>query len=61
MTVSGNQKYVSRYGIRWKIFEQIGIRMILTFFLITMLEINTAAEVYLEPFQIYMIKLLLRK
>ena len=27
------------------------------FFLITMLEIDTAAEVYLEPFQTYMIEL----
>ena len=43
---------------RWKIFEQIGIGMAyLHVFLITMHEIDTAAEVYLELFQTYMLEL----
>ena len=42
----------------WKIFEQIGIGMAyLHVFLITMHEIDTAAEVYLELFQTYMLEL----
>ena len=41
--------------ICWKIFEQIGIGMAyLHVFLITMYEIDTAAEMYLEPFPTYM-------
>ena len=41
-----------------KNIEQIGIGMAyLHVFLITMHEIDKAAEVYLEPFQIYMIGL----
>ena len=49
--------------ICWKIFEQVGIGMayIFTFFLITMHEIDTAAEVYLEPFLTYMFELFLQK
>ena len=44
--VVGSQRHVSRKGIRWKIFEQIGIGMAyLHVFLITMHEIDTAAEV----------------
>ena len=40
------------------VFEQIGIGMAyLHVFLITMHEIDTAAEVYLEPFQTYLIEL----
>ena len=40
------------------VFEQIGIGMpYLHVFLITMHEIDTAAEVYLEPFQTYLIEL----
>ena len=44
-------------------FEQIGISMayIHVFFLVTMHEIDTAAEVYLELSQTYMLKLFLRK
>ena len=38
--------------IRWKIFEQID-----HVFLITMLEIDTAADVYLELFQTYTLEL----
>ena len=49
--VVGNQGYVSRKFVYWKIFQQIGIgKVYLCAFLITMLEIDTAAEVYLEPF-----------
>ena len=32
------------------------VRLIFKFFLITMYEIDTAAEVYLEPFQTYMVE-----
>ena len=40
--------------ICWKSFEQIGIGMAyLHIFLITMHEIETAAEVYLEPFELF--------
>ena len=47
----GSQGYVSRECIHWKIFEQIGIgKAYLHVFLITMREIDTAAEVHLEPF-----------
>ena len=47
----GNQGYVSRNFIYWKIFEQVGIgKVYLYVFLMTMIEIDTAAEVYLEPF-----------
>ena len=59
--VLGNQRYVSRkctdwYRFDW--FEQVGIGMAyLRVFLITVHEIDTAAEVYLEPFQTYMIEL----
>ena len=44
---------------RRKIFEQIGIGMTyyLHVFLITMHEIDAAAEVYLELFQIYVLEL----
>ena len=55
-----NQKqgYVSRKCIPWYIWEQIGIDMLyLHIFLITMHEIDTAAEVDLEPFQTYMIEI----
>ena len=39
-------------------YLQIGIGMVyLHVFLITMHETDTAAEVYLEPFQTYMLKL----
>ena len=42
----------------WKIFEQSGIGMAyLHVFLIIMHKIDTAAEVYLELFQIYMLEL----
>ena len=52
-----NQRYVSFKCIRWKIFEQTGIGMAyLQGFFITMHETDTAAEVYLEPFQTYMIE-----
>ena len=48
--------------ICWKIFEQIGIGMAyLHTFLITMHEIDTAAEMYLEPFPTYMFELFLQK
>ena len=47
----GSQGYVSRKCIHWKIFEQIGIgKAYLHVFLMTIGEIDTAAEVYLEPF-----------
>ena len=50
MRVAGNQGYVSRKYIHWKIFEQIGIgKAYLHVFLLTMREIDTAADVYLEP------------
>ena len=40
----------------WKIFEQIGIAMAHPHvFSITMHEIDTTKEVYLEPFQTYML------
>ena len=49
-----NQGYVSCKCIPSKIFEQIGIGMLyLHVFLITIHDIDTAAEVYLEPFQKY--------
>ena len=44
--------------ICWKIFEQIGIGMAyLHVFSITMHEIDTAAEVYIELFPAYIIEL----
>ena len=44
--------------ICWKIFEHIGIGMAyLHVFLITMYEIDTAAEMYLEPLPTYMFEL----
>ena len=44
--------------VRWKIFEQIGIGMAyLHFFLIAMRGIDTAARVYVEPFQTSMLEL----
>ena len=53
-----NQGYVSRKCIPWKIFEQICIGMLyLHILLITMYEADTAAEVYLEPFETYMIEI----
>ena len=49
-----NQRYVSRKCIPWKIMEQIEIDMIyFHIFLITIHEIDTAAEVHLEPSQTY--------
>ena len=58
--VVGNQGYVSRKVHLLKIFEQIGIGMAyLHVFLITMYEIDTAAEMYLEPFSTYMFELFL--
>ena len=51
MRVVRNKGYVSRKYIHWKIFEHIGIsKAYLHVFLMTMREIDTAAEVYLEPF-----------
>ena len=51
LRVVGNQGYASRKGIHWKIFEQIGIgKTYLHVFLMTMREIDRAAEVHLEPF-----------
>ena len=54
--------------IRWKIFEQIGlVWLILVWyglssrFLIAMYGIDTAAGVYVEPFQTNMLELFLRK
>ena len=48
--------------ICWKFFEQIGIGMAyLHDFLIAMHEIDTAAEMYLEPFPTYMFELFLQK
>ena len=48
--------------ICWKIFEQTGIGMAyLHVFLITMYEIDTAAEMYLKPFPTYMFELFLQK
>ena len=50
--------------ICWKIFEQIGIGIAylhVFFFLIKMHEIDTAAEMYLEPFPTYMFELFLQK
>ena len=53
-----NQGYVSRKCVPWKIFEQIRIGMLyLHILLITMYETDTAAEVYLEPFETYMIEI----
>ena len=53
-----NQGYVSRKCTPWKNFELIRIGMLyLHILLITMHEIDTAAEVYLEPFQTYMIEI----
>ena len=50
--------HVSVFRENLWIFEQIGIGMLyLHIFLIAMHEIDTAAEVYLEPFQTYMIKI----
>ena len=46
-----NQGYVSRKCIHWKISEETDIgKAYLHVFLMTMREISTAAEVYLEPF-----------
>ena len=57
-----NQGYFSSKCISWKIFKLIGIDMLyLHIFLITMHQIDTAAEVPLEPFQTYMIEIFLRK
>ena len=49
---AGNQRYVSRKCIHRKIFEQIGIGMayLHVFF-------NYGVEVYLKPFQTYLIEL----
>ena len=57
--VVGNQRYVPRKVYLLKnLFEQIGIDMAyIMFFFITMHEIDTAAEVYLEPFPKYMFEL----
>ena len=56
--VVGNQGYVSAKCIHWKIFEQTGIAMAyLHVFLMAIYKIDTAAEVYLEPFSRCMIKL----
>ena len=53
-----NQGYVLRKCIRWKIIEQAGIgKACLQFFLMTMREIDTAADLDLEPFQTYTIEL----
>ena len=51
--------HVSRKCISWKILEEIGIDMLYLhiFFFIIMNEIDTAAEVHLQPFQIYIIEL----
>ena len=46
------EKSLNRLVLVWLIF---------TFFLITMHEIDTAAEVYLEPFPTYMFELFLQK
>ena len=46
------EKSLNRLVLVWLIF---------TFFLITMHEIDTAAEVYLEPFLTYMFELFLQK
>ena len=49
-------------SICWNIFERIGIGMTyLQVFLIKMHEIDTAAEMYLEPFPTYMFELFLQK
>ena len=54
--VAASQGYVSWKCICWKIFEQIGIAMAHPHvFSITMHEIDTTKEVYLEPFQTYML------
>ena len=61
MRVVANQGYVLLKCIRWKIFEQIGICIAyFTFFIITLHEIVTAAEVDLEPSQTYMLELFLK-
>ena len=58
MRFAGNQGYVHGSVFAEKSFEQIGIAMAyLHVFLITMHEIDTAAEVYLEPFPTYMFEL----
>ena len=44
--------YVSRKVYLLKIFEQIGIGMAYLHILTTMHKIDTAAEIYLEPFPI---------
>ena len=50
--------YVSCKYVPWKIFEQTCTGMLyLHIFLIEMHEIDTVAEVYLEPFQTYMIRI----
>ena len=46
-----NQGYVSCKCIHWRIFEQIGIgKAYLHAFWMTILEIDTATELCLEPF-----------
>ena len=48
--------------ICWKVFEQIGIGMAyVQVFLIAMYEIDTDADMFLEPFPTYMFKLFLQK
>ena len=63
MRVAGNQGYVSRKMYLLKnLCEQIGISMAyLHVFSITMYEIDTAAEMYLEPFPTNIFELFLQK
>ena len=59
---AGNQGYVHGSVFAEKSFEQIGIAMAyLHVFLITMHEIDTAAEVYLEPFLTHIFEFVLQK
>ena len=52
--VAGNQGYVSRKVLAEKSLNRLVlVWLIFTFFLITMYEVDTAAEGYLEPFQTY--------
>ena len=52
--VAGNQGYISRKVFAEKSLNRLVLVWhIFTIFLITMYEVDTAAEVYLEPFQTY--------
>ena len=56
-----NQGHVSRNCIPKKLFEQIGTGVFIFTFFNYNAWIDTAAEVYLEPFQTYMIGIFCEK